>query len=281
MKTYILPGLDADDRQMLHEHGVVFHPWDSDILINADQLEQVLKLLNATATEHESDMENMFTLKLTFAAATPSVGVTAQAPRPTLDSNRQASRDRYIQLTQSRLGEGEKNARAELERVQKKLLPAQDNFCASARQRFIADNQAPETDFRNQYQRLLEVERVKSARVCSGRLFVWTEKLFTRCPDHGTRHDLGEFLIDIKLDCMGNFVRLFNQTRRVRTVEPGMNAPRIFADGSMVIDEIQETIAELGAQFDFATIVELVIQFAESTSARRLGKFTNHWPIAR
>jgi hypothetical protein len=64
-------------------------------------------------------------------------------------------------------------------------------------------------------------------------------------------------------------------------VHPGMNAPRVYPDGTACIDEIKETLLELIAQFEFATVAELAIQFVETIGEDELSKFIDKWPLAR
>jgi hypothetical protein len=88
-------------------------------------------------------------------------------------------------------------------------------------------------------------------------------------------------MIVIRTDGLDDGVRWFNSTRRVRTVQPGMNAPRVYPDGTACIDEIKETLLELIAQFEFATVAELAIQFVESVGEDDMSKFIDKWPLAR
>ncbi|HEY9868416.1 MAG TPA: hypothetical protein V6D08_04570 [Candidatus Obscuribacterales bacterium] len=281
MKTYIVPGLDNVDRELLHNHGVLFYPWGTEIIVDQSQLPAALQLLNATATEAPTEYEGMYMLTLQF-----NTMVSAEsADKRALDRARSQSRANYIQACQARLKDFLTQAQQKVSEHRKKLSPAQDSFVALARQRFLAAqgkvDERMEREFREQFQRLLATPKVRAVRVTSGALLVYTETLYARDPRTGLRHELGEYLIVIRTDGVEDGVRWFNSTRRVRTIHPGMNAPRVFANGTACADEIKETLLELIAQFDFATVAELAIQFVETLTNDELSKYIDRWPVAR
>lgn len=283
MKSYIVPNLDNNDKQMLHDHGVVYFPWNNDILINPPQLEQVLQLLGATATEQETEFEGMYLLTLAFNAA-PATKQPTQAKRG-FNMAHAASRARYIEMCSARLGELARQAQAKVVERKQKLAPVQDVFIKTSRSHFVTTNSASEAalkaNFAEQFDRLTAVEKVKAVRVTTGALLIYTDCLFARDPRTKQLHELGSYLIIIRTDGSEDGVRWYNSTRRVRTVQPGMNAPRVFADGTACIDEIKETLLELIAQFEFATVAELAIQFVENVAEDELSKFIDKWPPVR
>ena len=285
MKSYIVPNLDNNDKQMLHDHGVVYYPWDNvSIIIGETHLEQTLRLLGATATEKETEYEGFYQLTLTF---TPAVNATAPATQRGrhYDAATQASRARYIELCSARLGSMAKQAVARINSRKQKLVPAQELFVKNARHHFVGSTNLSEdalkTRFSEEYDRLLAVDKVKAVRVTNGALLVFTETLIAVNPKSDKRHELGEYMIVIRTDGLDDGVRWFNSTRRVRSVQPGMNAPRVYPDGTACIDEIKETLLELIAQFEFATVAELAIQFVETIGEDDLSKFIDKWPLAR
>ncbi len=285
MKSYIVPNLDNNDKQMLHDHGVVYYPWDNvSIIVEQNQLEQTLKLLGATATEQATEFEGFFLLTLTFTPV--QTVVTTSNPRGRqYDMNTAASRVRYIELCSARLGDMAKQAIGKINSRKLKLGPAQEVFVKHARHHFVGTTNLPEDAlkqrFADEYDRLLAVDKVKAVRVTNGALLVFTQALTASNPKDGKRHELGEYMIVIRTDGVDDGVRWFNSTRRVRTVQPGMNAPRVYPDGTACIDEIKETLLELIAQFEFATVAELSIQFVETVGEDELSKFIDKWPPAR
>lgn len=285
MKSYIVPNLDNNDKQMLHDHGVVFYPWnDTDIIIDPTQLENTLKLLSATAQEEATEFEGFFKLVLTFV---PNATVTAPVSRRAqqYDMATAASRARYIELCSARLGGMAKQALDKITSRKHKLNAAQDLFVKNARHHFVGTNNlsddALKERFADEYERLVAVDKVKAVRVTNGALLVFTDTLSATNPKDGKRHELGNFLIMIRTDGGEDGVRWFNSTRRIRTVQPGMNAPRVYPDGTACVDEVKETLLELIAQFEFATVTELAIQFVETVGEDELSKFIEKWPLAR
>ncbi len=284
MKSYIVPNLDNNDKQMLHDHGVVYYPWDNvSIIVEQAQLEHTLKLLGATATEQATEYEGFFLLTLTFTPV--QTVVTGNSRGRQYDMATTASRARYIELCSARLGDMAKQAMAKINNRKLKLGPAQEVFVKNARHHFVGSTSLPEDAlkqrFADEYDRLIAVDKVKAVRVTNGALLVFTHPLIATNPQGGKRHELGEYMIVIRTDGVDDGVRWFNSTRRVRTVQPGMNAPRVYPDGTACIDEIKETLLELIAQFEFATVAELAIQFVETVGEDDLSKFIDKWPPAK
>ncbi|PZM83369.1 MAG: hypothetical protein DKT66_09420 [Candidatus Melainabacteria bacterium] len=285
MKSYIVPNLDANDKQMLHDHGVVYYPWDDvSIIIGEAHLQQALKLLGATASEKETEYEGFYQLTLAFTPVATAAANTSLRGRQ-YDATMLASRARYIELCSARLGDMAKQAVAKINSRKQKLGPAQEVFVKNARHHFVGSTNLPEDAlkqrFSDEYDRLMAVDKVKAVRVTNGALLVFTETLVATHPKFGKRHELGEFMIVIRTDGLDDGVKWFNSTRRVRTVQPGMNAPRVYPDGTACIDEIKETLLELIAQFEFATVAELAIQFVETVGEDDMSKFIDKWPLAR
>lgn len=286
MKSYIVPNLDNNDKQMLHDHGVVFYPWnDSDIIIDPAQLEHTLRLLSATATEQETEFEGFYKLTLTFTPAQNVASSTTSRMGMRYDAATAASRARYIELCSARLGGLAQEALKKVTSRKQKLSSAQDNFVKAARLQFVSTTNSSEDAlkqrFADEYDRLIAVDKVKAVRVTNGALLVFTDTLVAENPKNGKRHELGSYMIIIRTDGVDDGVKWFNSTRRVRTVQPGMNAPRVYPDGTACIDEIKETLLELIAQFEFATVAELAIQFVETVGEDELSKYIDKWPAAR
>ena len=282
MKSYIVTGVDDVDKRMLHNNGVVFYPWDTDIVIDQTQLDLVLSLLNATATEAATEFENMYKLTLQFNVIAPAGNTTKNRA---VDRARAQSRAKYIEVCSSRLNEFLVEATTKTSEARQKLLPAQSNFVLSARLRYLADKSKPadelKREFDEQFQRLTQIPKVETVRVTNGAILIYTDTLYATNPNSGLSHELGKFLIVIHTNGDRDGVRWFNRTRRVRTVQPGMNAPRVFADGTACADEIKETLLELMSQFDFATMTELAIQFVETLTDDEPSKYIDRWPCAQ
>lgn len=281
MKSYIVCGLDNSDKGLLHNHGVVFYDWDTDIIIDQSQLEPALRILNATASEAATEYEDLYKLTLQFNATVNAV----DGRNRVLDRAHAQSRAYYIQACSYRLKALVDEAQARVNGGRQKLLSAQESFVWLARQHNLSRMPVSEDklkqQFADQFQRLIKTPKVAAIRVGSGCLLVYTDMLYAINPGTGVRHQLGQYLIVIRTDGQDDAIRWFNQTRRVRTIQPGMNAPRVFADGTACVDEIRETLLELIAQFELAIVVELAIQFVETLANDQLSRHIEKWPVAQ
>ncbi len=190
MKSYIVPGLDSTDRDLLHNHGIVFYDWNTEIIVNESQMADALQLLGATATEAATEYENMYMLTLVFNTTAP----TADGDKRALDRSRRQSRANYIQACQARLQDFVTQAQANVTDGRKKLGPAQDRFVMLSRQQFVAgQGTVSEQDLAEQFERLLEVPKVKAVRVSSGAILVYTETLTASDPRTSQTYELGEY----------------------------------------------------------------------------------------
>jgi hypothetical protein len=277
-----MPGLDGAQRQRLIEAGIIFYDWAGDLLVEEPQLQAALKVLGATATEQATDYENMFKLALRY--------VSADAPKPKRkardeDSPLARSRALYIKTCSSRVQALVAEAVNVAAQKQGALPAAYTLFAQWSRIESFAkeklDEQAKRAEFVEELQRLREIPQVRDVRVVPGVLLVYTHKLYATARDTKARHEVGEFLIRIRLDGTNGGVRWFNSSRRINGVRPAMNAPNVYADGTPCADEMVQTLIELIAQCQFATVAELAIQFIETTEDDELGKTLDRWPLAK
>ena len=285
MKSYLLPGLDGAQRQRLVNAGVTFYEWAGDTLIEEPQLKQALETLGvASATEQATDFENMFRVSLRFR------GPEDERPRVVglgLDPNspRGRAREQYIKICSARIQAIVQDT-LNLAVAQQKALPAVLNqFATNSRAVAFASGAGSEAarraEFAQELTRVLEVPQVKDVRVIPGCLCVYTQRLCATNRDTGAKHEIGEFLIRIRLDGLEGGVRWFNATRRVNGVRDSMNAPNVYADGSPCADEMLQTFIELIAQCQFAVVAELAIQFIETVGNDELSRTLDRWPVAK
>jgi hypothetical protein len=284
MKSYLVPGLDGAQRQRLQDAGVIFYEWAGDTLIQEDQLQLALKTLGAaTATEEATEYENMFKLALRYR--------TAEDNRPKqfpggLDPNspRGKSRAQYIKICQARVQALIGEAQTAAQNLRNALPAACNAFAQTSRAAAFANGPGDEAkrkaEFVEELSRLREIPQVREVRCLPGALYVYTHKLYATRRDTGSKHDIGEFLIKIRLDGQDGAVRWFNSTRRVNGVRTAMNAPNVYADGKPAADEMIQTFIELVAQCQFAVVAELAIQFIETTNDDEFARTLDRWPVA-
>jgi len=121
--------------------------------------------------------------------------------------------------------------------------------------------------------------KVDHAKRC---LSVWTKTLYCRGADG--EHEIGKFRINIELHRgsvnIEDAVHWFNLTRKVDAVEPGMQAPHIFADGVGCLGNIDVPLAEAIAKYEIGEVITIVIAFVESANPNDDGGVhLPQWPL--
>jgi len=200
-------------------------------------------------------------------------------------AGRSKSRQAYITACSQRVRELAGAYKDALRKRKKKLATMQQALLGLLRLDNFGGKVVPAADrqaeFSAEYQRLKDVSRVKEITVSSTLVMLKTEMLHAQHFDTGQLHEIGEFLIVIDLHGGKNPVRWFNSTRRVDGMRPGMHSPTVYADGSPMVDEIQETIIELIARLELSIVAELAIQFIETVNKDLPGATLVNWPLAR
>jgi hypothetical protein len=285
MKTYILTGVSASQRQALAAANIVFHDWGNDVMVDETNLPLACSALGATYIEAPTDHEGLVMLTLTYASNIASKGtVTKQTPQsPPVDPKYAKSRANYIANCHVRLEKIREDAKKVVKANQRKMPPLQERFVALARaQQCSTDGRSRSTlegQFAAEFERIASTPKVASLRVINGALLVYTDTLYLSSPGTSERQELGSFLIVIRTDGKGEPVRWFNRTRRVTGISREMHAPTVFKNGVACNTELKETLAELVAQFEFGVVVDLSIQFVETVEGE-LARFANRWPLA-
>lgn len=132
-----------------------------------------------------------------------------------------------------------------------------------------------------EFDRLLDVPKVRDVQAGSGVVKVFTDTLFCTDPRSGKRHEIGAFRIEINTAGSNGGVSWFNLTRRVDGCNAGMQAPHVFPDGHACFGNTAETFAELIANYEFAAVAMVAVQFVESVNVDdAAGKYIHNWPLA-
>ncbi len=273
MKSYILPLLGRSDRELLRKYGIRYHDWVEGIMLEQTQLEVALQVLNLT-TVKEDATEYEGVVRLTVKKLTSDTRVTDAL---------QTTRNSYIQICSNREAHARSAALAELAVLKHQLTDAQDAFALQSRNDFIRSLKSDEdlrSKFAEQFERLLALDKVESVRVSRGNIFAYTNTLCAVCPETGASHQLGRFLIQLNTSGTAGGVRWFNLagTVSVSSNLESLHAPRVNPDGSAFANETSETLLELIAMFEFATALELAIQFVETACTDERRAFIKQWP---
>lgn len=283
MKTYILTGVSASQRQTLAAAGVTFHDWGNDVMVDEQNLGAALSALQAGYIEAPTDHEGLVMLTLTYSSSKGTVNTLSAPQAPPVDPKYAKSRANYIANCHVRLERIREEAKKVVKANQRKMPPLQERFIALVRaSQCSADTSSRaklEQQFVAEFERIASTQKVVSLRVINGALLVYTDTLYLSSPGSSDKHELGSFLIVIRTDGKGEPVRWFNRTRRVTGVSREMHAPTVFKNGVACNTELKETLAELVAQFEFGVVVDLSIQFVETVEGE-LARFANRWPPA-
>ncbi|MDP1690149.1 MAG: hypothetical protein Q8L52_03040 [bacterium] len=134
------------------------------------------------------------------------------------------------------------------------------------------------TAYAQEFDRLFEVPKIRNVQVNDSVVKVFTDTLYCVDPRTEKRHEIGAFLIEMNLD---GTIHWFNLSRKVDGYERGMHAPHIFANGTACLGNMAEVIPELVANYEFAALAMVCIQFVESVNVDDAGgKYINKWPVA-
>ncbi|CAN5511779.1 hypothetical protein BH11CYA1_BH11CYA1_27220 [soil metagenome] len=289
MISYILPEIDASQRKLLGESGVLFSEWGTGIFLEETQFEFALEILDAIVVEEKpGEFEDNKIVSVKYGRNSAKRGNKAAAkakkasePKKTGDSRIDKARQAYIKAANWKLTEALDQARAALKVRMDALPPVQEKFFQATRQQFLLANASPEQvalRYKSEYERLCAIPQVKAVRSVPGAILVYTDLLTATHVEDGSRHMIGEFLIKIRINDGKTPLQIGNRTRVVDGKYKKMHAPYIDAHGKPLLGDMQETWVELVAQFELATTVELIIQFIETVNDDDVGSFIDCWP---
>ncbi|MDO8669367.1 MAG: hypothetical protein Q7K65_03685 [Candidatus Buchananbacteria bacterium] len=127
------------------------------------------------------------------------------------------------------------------------------------------------TGFETEYNRLFDIEGVENVTAKDGKLIVHTYNIYITCKDKAGKEftfDIGKFRIEIFLDGANGGLLFFNTTRQAAGGYNGynINHPHVNSRGEPCLGNIQEMIAQLIAEYQFAAITSLAIQYLETVN---------------
>jgi hypothetical protein len=203
---------------------------------------------------------------------------------PTLDPATAASRAAYISAANYRLKQCLDEATIIFNSKKKALPAAQAKFFKAARESIVLSDKAAGEQllerYADHYQRLAANPQVEAVRVTKDLILVYTKQIVATHAVSKSRHNLGKYLIQISTADGKLPIRFLNQTRIVTGKYEKMHGPYVYADGTALVSEMQETFVELIAQFEYATVLELAIQFLETVNDDQPGIYLDRWPTA-
>jgi len=219
---------------------------------------------------------------ITIMTATPEEKAAREEDRR--QKRRAASREAYMKACARRIEktiEGTKRAikdnETRVNQLQEELVKCirEGNGARRKLEQLEASNAGVEEGYGKEFDNLLEVDKVRDVRIEEGAIEVFTDILYCVDPRSKKKHEIGAFRIEVGLNGQ---VRWFNLTRKIN----GHDAPHVFSgDGSACLGNMHEILPELVANYEFAALAMVAIQFIESVNTDdSAGKHISDWPVA-
>ncbi|MBP6745724.1 hypothetical protein KA344_10855 [bacterium] len=284
MAAYIIRNPSPSTLDKLYQAGIDWLNWEPAAILLNEDIKLLGRILEASTFETKAtEWEDLFEVTFTFPPKA-EVKPPQQSLPYSSDSPLGRSRANYIKLAEVRYKEITKAAQASFDACQKKLGESVVGYLHSASLTQV-HYKKPDIDqlllrFKEQYRQLLSIPQVEAVRFHPGQIFVYTGLLRATGSFCNSVHELGKFLIVISPDDPGgNFVACFNLSRQISPGRDKMNAPYVYGDGRICPNEILESLLELVAQMEYATVIEVVLQFLETAGDDAMGKYLLSWPL--
>ncbi len=132
--------------------------------------------------------------------------------------------------------------------------------------------------YAKEFDSLVKIPKIRDVRVDDGVIKVFTDILYCVDPRSKKRHEIGAFRIHLGLN---GTVRWHNLTRRVDGFGRDMHAPHVSSNGEACLGNMSEVVPQLIADYEFAVLAMLAIQFIESVNVDDVsGSRIDRWPVA-
>lgn len=200
----------------------------------------------------------------------------------------QKSRREYMEMCSARLAktlhrleESRPEGKQEIEKLQRSLVAKIREVQETERMlnQLLVDKNKELEKYGQEFDKLLTVKGVRDVKIDDETIEVFTDILYCVNPGSGKRHEIGAFRIEIYPSGSHGGVRWFNLTRQVEGCKENMQAPHIYDDGHACFGNIKEIVPELIANYEFAALAMVAIQFVESVNVDDgAGKYIYRWP---
>ena len=230
-------------------------------------------------------------LEETVVALTMSPKEKAKIRKKLAEEKRIRARQAYVQECSARLQKSLteledkiSNDNAEMMELQQSIVHTIRSVKESERQleHLISFRGRTHELYGQEFDKLLTVKGVRDVNISNGTITVFTDILHCVDPRTDKRHEIGAFRIEIYTDGSNDGVHWYNLTRLVDGYKKEMHAPHVFPDGKACLGSAQEVFPELIANYEFAAVAMLAIQFVESVNTDdSAGEHINKWPIAK
>ena len=148
--------------------------------------------------------------------------------------------------------------------------------------------------FEAEYNKLVSLDGIESVTATEDMVVINTQniyiatkipgRIFNEFPDGSKKEiifDIGKFRIEIYLDARNGGIRFFNTTRKGTGDNYNIHHPHVNVHGQPCLGNISEMIAQLIAEYQFAAIAMLALEYLETVNFDdSVGRgILKHWPI--
>lgn len=203
--------------------------------------------------------------------------------RALAEKNRAKSREEYIRACNGRFDKALASTRKAAQEGPQEVRRLQEALTKKIRevnslQRKLGQMEATFPNvtemYGKEFDKLLQVPKIRDVRVREGAIQVFTDTLYCVDPRSNKKHEIGNFRIEFGLS---GTVRWHNLTRLIG----GCHAPHVLDGGEACLGNMAEVIPELIANYEFAALAMVCIQFVESVNVDdRAGALIHKWPVA-
>lgn len=236
-------------------------------------------------------------LELTIVELNRTPAEKAERDQAIKEIRRERALKSYVAICQKRQEVATRNQKQELESLTQHVLELQRSLIEKIRReaelkhslRSLQDRQtATSAEFEAEFNRLFNIEGVESVTAQENKLVVNTHHIYiTTQKDKYSPEitfDIGKFRIEIYFNGENGGLLFFNTTRKGKGRENGYNVhhPHVNGNGAPCLGNITGMIAQLIAEYQFAAITALAIQFLETVNLEdAAGKeIFMYWPVA-
>lgn len=200
--------------------------------------------------------------------------------------DRSAAKNLYVDLCSKRLVQQIRMAetalaatRQEADEASKTLaakLRAVDRITSELNSMSVAAASG-KSKFEQEFESLLAIPKIKAVAFRGSMLVISTDILRAKNPATGGVHEIGKF--KFITDTERGTVKILNQTRVVNAYRPRMQAPHVFPDGRPCLGNLEATVPQLVAGYEFSALAQILIAYIESVNLDDgAGRYIERWP---
>ena len=131
-------------------------------------------------------------------------------------------------------------------------------------------------EFECEFDKLICMDGVENVHVTEDRVEVFTSHVYIK--HRKTTYDIGKFRIDISLS---GVLRVHNLTQKITTDQYTLYHPHVKSDGQCCLGNIGPGVAKLIAEYQFAVVTQILIQFLQTYNPDNPYGKIEWWPKSK